>query len=284
MSRARPSLDPDAARRVVEIALAEDLGGAGDITTHAVVDAGATAAARLIAKADGIVCGLDVARLAFSLVDASVAFEPRCEDGDAIVAGRTIAGVEGPARAILAAERTALNILQHLSGVATLTARAVRAAAGSRAEIYDTRKTLPGLRALAKYAVAVGGGVNHRPGLYGGILLKDNHIKVAGGIAAAVERVREAYGDEIPVEVEAETLAQVREALEAGAGTVMLDNMSIETMASAVALVGGRAVLEASGGITPADVEEVAATGVDRISMGALTDAVRLDISLEIDI
>lgn len=277
-----PKLDLAAARRVVDAALAEDLKAPGDITSEAVIGENVRAAGRLVAKEAGVVCGLDVARLVFEAVDEAIELRAETADGKRVVAGETFATVDGPARGILAAERTALNIMQHMSGIATLTAEAVARAAGTRARIFDTRKTLPGLRDLEKYAVAVGGGVNHRMGLFDAVLLKDNHISVAGGIAEAVAAVRARQGREAPIEVETETLDEVREALDAGADVIMLDNMGVDTIREAVSIVGGRATVEASGGIRPKDVEEIAATGVDRISIGELTDAPRLDISLEI--
>jgi len=278
----QPELDTAAARRAIEAALGEDLGAVGDITSDAVVGDDIMTTGRLIAKQSGVICGLEVARLTFDTVDHRVRLVADVREGEQVDPGRALAAVTGPAKGILAAERSALNLLQHLSGIATLTAEAVARTAGTRAKILDTRKTLPGLRSLEKYAVAVGGGVNHRLGLFDGVLLKDNHIALAGGIQAAMRSVRDSLGEDISVEVEAETLDQVREAVGAGANVIMLDNMSLEMMTEAVGVVGGRAVLEASGGITLERVEEIAARGVDRISIGALTDAPRLDISLEI--
>jgi len=270
------------AARVVEIALKEDLDGETDVTSDAVIapDLGATAV--LVAREEGVVCGLPAARLAFSAVDESVAFEPAVNEGSEVAGGLVLARVTGPARSLLLAERTALNLLQHLSGVATLTSKAVRLAKGTRARIFDTRKTTPGLRLLEKYAVAVGGGCNHRMGLFDGILLKDNHIALAGGVERAVEAARGANGGRFEVEVEVETLDELAEALRAGADVIMLDNMSVKMMRRAVGMVGGAAVVEASGGIGLDRVEEVAATGVDRISIGSLTSGARLDIALEI--
>ncbi len=280
----RPKLDVAAARRVIETALAEDLGAAGDITTDAVMGEDTMAAGRLIARQTGVVCGIDVARLVFESVDDRIRLDAETHDGARVDVDQTIARVAGPAKGILAAERTALNLLQHLSGIATLTSEAVARTAGTRAKILDTRKTLPGLRSLEKYAVTVGGGESHRRGLFDGVLLKDNHIALAGGIGPAMRSIKGSLGEDVSVEVEAETLDQVSEAVEAGADVIMLDNMSLEMMAEAVRLVAGRALLEASGGITLERVEEIAARGVDRISIGALTDAPRLDISLEIGI
>lgn len=276
-------LDMDVAGRVIETALEEDLDEHGDITSMAIVAAETGATGRLVTRKAGVICGLEVARLVFNVVDPSVEFAAFVDEGARVDPGLRVATVSGPARSILAAERTALNLLQHMSGVATVTAEAVDTVARTHAEIFDTRKTLPGLRALEKYAVAVGGGRNHRMGLFDTILLKDNHIKIAGGVTAAVAAVRAKHGHNVPIEVETETPAEVREALAAGVDIIMLDNMSAGEMIDAVRIVDGRATVEASGGITLDSVEETARTGVDRISMGALTDAARLDISLEID-
>lgn len=279
----KPTLDMAIARRVIETALAEDLGDDGDTTTAAVISEDARARGRLIAREAGVICGLDVAAMVFAVVDDSVVFKSEFVDGAGVKDGAELATVAGRAQPIFAAERTALNLLQHLSGVATVTARAVQSTAGTKARIFDTRKTLPGLRELEKYAVAVGGGINHRMGLFDGLLVKDNHLKLVGGVADAVACCRRQYGRAASIEVEAETLGQVEEALAAGVDVIMLDNMTIAQVKEAVRLVATRAVLEVSGGITPEDVEEMAWTGVDRISMGVLTDAARMDISLEID-
>jgi nicotinate-nucleotide pyrophosphorylase (carboxylating) len=257
--------------------LAEDVGD-GDLTSASVVPEGATLRASLLLKERGVVCGLGVAESVFRELDPDVRFEPLVADGDE--ARGEVARAEGNARALLTGERTALNLLGRLSGIATLTRRYVDAVAGTHATILDTRKTTPGLRALEKLAVRCGGGENHRFGLYDGILIKDNHLRVAGGIAAAV---RAASDQGVPVEIECDTLADVREALAAGADIVLLDNMTPLDLREAVQLVGGRARTEASGGVTLDTVDAVARTGVDFISIGALTHSARsLDVSMEV--
>jgi nicotinate-nucleotide pyrophosphorylase (carboxylating) len=228
-----------------------------------------------------VVCGIDVVRQVFAAVDRSVVFTPACSDGVSVVAGDIIARFTGDAVLLLQGERVALNLMQRMSGVATLTARFVKAVAGTKARIVDTRKTTPGLRVLEKYAVRVGGGINHRTGLYDGVLLKENHIAAAGGITAAVSRVRSYIPHTLKIEIETETLAEVGEALTAGADIIMLDNMSNEMMRAAVELIAGRALTEASGGVNLATVAGIAATGVDIISVGALThSAPAMDISM----
>jgi nicotinate-nucleotide pyrophosphorylase (carboxylating) len=257
--------------------LAEDV-GEGDLTSLAVIDEDATCTARLLVKEPGVVCGLVVAAEVFDRLGATL--EPLVADGDAVDAG-PVAHVEGPARGVLAGERLALNVLGRLSGIATLTRRYVDAVAGTGAIILDTRKTTPGLRGLEKHAVACSGGQNHRLGLYDGILIKDNHLRVAGSLAEAVGRAKETGA---LVEVECDTLAQVREALAAGADSILLDNMSLPELREAVELSGGQARLEASGGVTLDTVRAVAETGVDSISIGALTHSARaLDVSLEVE-
>jgi nicotinate-nucleotide pyrophosphorylase (carboxylating) len=256
--------------------LAEDLGD-GDVTSESLLDADATCEAQLLLKERGVVCGLDVASAVFAELGAH--FEPLADEG-ALSEPGPIAGVDGPARAILAGERLALNVVARLSGIATLTRRYVDAIEGTGAEILDTRKTSPGLRALEKQAVRCGGGRNHRFGLFDGVLIKDNHLRLAGSLRAAVER---AQSTGFPVEVEAETLDQVQEALEARADTILLDNMPLRDLRAAVELVNGRATLEASGGVTLATVRAIAETGVDFVSVGALTHSARaLDVSLEV--
>ena len=268
---------------VVEAALREDLGRAGDITTDAVVPADATATAHLVARREGRVAGLEIACRAFTLLDPRVRVEFRAADGDDVAAGVTLALVSGPARAILSAERVALNLLGRLCGIATQTRRVVALVAGTGARVACTRKTTPGLRALEKYAVRVGGGFNHRFGLDDAVLIKDNHVAVAGGVGEAVRRAQAAVGHLVKVEVEVTSLAQVQEALDAGAEVILLDNMSLEQMREAVALVAGRAVTEASGGITPDNAAAVAATGVDVLSLGWLTHSVpALDVALDV--
>lgn len=263
-------------------ALAEDI-RAGDITTEATVPPDLRAEAEMTAKQAGVIAGLEVAALVFSLLDTAVEFIPRVGEGEAAEPGRCVAEVRGPARAILTGERVALNFLQHLSGVATRTRRFVELVAGTGAAITDTRKTTPGLRLLEKYAVRVGGGQNHRYALDDAILIKDNHIAAAGGIRAAVERARRRGGHTTVIEVETQNRAQVEEALAAGAGIIMLDNMSPAAMRECVALIAGRAVTEASGGVNEETIRAIAETGVDLISIGALTHSVTaLDISLNI--
>ena len=267
---------------IVRAALIEDV-GAGDITTESCIPEDARSVAVLLAKSPGVVAGLDLARCAFQLLDPGVRWEPMVADG-AVVSGNreTLARITGLSRSILTAERVALNLMQRMSGVATLTARYVHAVAGTNARIIDTRKTTPGLRALEKYAVRVGGGVNHRIGLYDSVLIKDNHIKAVGGIRQAVSAARARTGHTVKVEVEASTLAQVEEAVACGADIILLDNMDCATMSKAVSLIAGRAVTEASGGIMESTVAAVAATGVDTISVGALTHSVpAMDISLD---
>jgi nicotinate-nucleotide pyrophosphorylase (carboxylating) len=258
--------------------LAEDV-GEGDVTTLATVDEDAVCEAQLVAREAGVICGLDVAAAVFAELGARL--EPLAEEGARVEPG-PIAFVEGPARAVLTGERLALNVVGRLSGIATLTRRYVEAIEGTGAEILDTRKTTPGLRRLEKDAVACGGGRNHRFGLDDGILVKDNHIRLAGGIAAAVARLH-AAGTDLSIEVEAETLDEVREALEAGAHAILLDNMTLAQLRQAVALVDGRATLEASGGVTLETARAIADTGVDFVSVGALTHSARsLDVSLEV--
>jgi nicotinate-nucleotide pyrophosphorylase (carboxylating) len=267
---------------LVRAALLEDIGRAGDITTDAIVPAGARARTALVARQAGRVAGLDLALLAFDLLDPSIAAEVQRPDGSAVAAGDAIAVLTGPARGILSAERVALNFLCHLSGIATATAAIVEAVRGHRTRVTCTRKTMPGLRTVQKYAVRVGGGANHRFGLDDAVLIKDNHIAIAGGIRCAVERVRGAVGHLVKVEVEVDTLAQLDEALAAGVDVVLLDNMPPEMLREAVAAVGGRAITEASGGITPATAPAIAATGVDLMSIGWLTHSVTaLDIGLD---
>jgi nicotinate-nucleotide pyrophosphorylase (carboxylating) len=267
---------------LVRAALLEDLGRAGDITTDAIVAADAGARTALVARRPGLIAGVDLALLAFRLADPAIAPDVQRRDGSRIEPGETIATLTGPTRGLLTAERTALNFLCHLSGIATATAAVVEAVRGTRARIACTRKTLPGLRAVQKYAVRVGGGSNHRFGLDDAVLIKDNHIAAAGGIGPAVERVRAAVGHLVKVEVEVDTLAQLDEALSAGVDAVLLDNMRVDELRAAVAVVGGRAITEASGRITPETAPAVAATGVDLISIGWLTHSVTaLDIGLD---
>ena len=262
-------------------ALAEDL-GPGDITTDACVPSRTRAQGRFLTKEQGVICGMDILCRVFALLDSAVTVTPHVTDGDWVDAGTVIAEIHGPARSILSGERLALNLLCHLSGIATKTAEAVAGVAGTKANICDTRKTTPGLRALEKYAVKTGGGKNHRFGLFDGVLIKDNHIVAAGGISAAISAARATVPHTIRIEVETENLAQVAEAIEAGADIIMLDNMDLPTMTAAVRLVAGCALTEASGNMGDKDLGAVAETGVDFISIGALTHTVRtLDISLK---
>jgi nicotinate-nucleotide pyrophosphorylase (carboxylating) len=273
-------LTADALERVVRTALEEDV-GSGDRTTEGTVPVDARCRAELLLEEAGVVCGIDAARAVFEALDPGVAFEPLLEDGGR-VAGPPVAlaRLEGSARAVLTGERTALNLLGRLSGIATLTARYVAAVEGTGTTILDTRKTTPGLRALEKYAVRCGGGANHRSGLDDAILVKENHLRIAGGIAPAVAALRNG----LPIEVEAESLADVAEALDAGADRILLDNMTPAEIAEAVALVAGCVPLEASGGITLANVRSYAETGVEFVSVGALTHSARsLHVSLEVE-
>ena len=267
---------------LVRSALAEDLGRAGDITTDAVVPAGARASARISARREGRVAGLGVALSAFRLLDPSVEIRMAAEDGEDAGAGATLALVSGPARPILSAERTALNLLGRLCGIATATRGLVRAVEGTRARIVCTRKTTPGLRMLEKYAVRMGGGSNHRFGLDDAVLIKDNHLVAAGGIRPAVERARAVLGHMVKIEVEVDGLDQLGELLDLKVDAVLLDNMDPPTLARAVAMVDGRMITEASGNMTPETVQEVARTGVDMISFGWLTHSTRnLDVGLD---
>jgi nicotinate-nucleotide pyrophosphorylase (carboxylating) len=271
----------DAIQEAVTAALAEDV-GTGDVTTDSTVSAEAVGTAAILLKEPGVVCGLAVAEAAFRALDEDIGFDALVHDGTLVTdVPAPVATVTGSERAILTGERVALNFLGRLSGVATLTKRYSDALAGTGAAVLDTRKTTPGLRALEKYAVACGGGKNHRFGLDDAVLVKDNHLRAAGSISRAVERVREA--SDLPVEVECETLDQVAEALAAGVEAILLDNMSLDGLRSAVALADGRVRLEASGGITLENIRAVAETGVDEISVGALTHSSRsLDVSLEL--
>lgn len=267
---------------LVRAALLEDLGRRGDITTDAIVPIEARAETALVARQPGVVAGLDLAFLTFRLVDPSIVVVAERRDGNRLSPGDVIATLSGPARGILTGERVALNFLCHLSGIATATAAIVEAVRGHRARITCTRKTTPGLRAVQKYAVRVGGGASHRFGLDDAVLIKDNHIAVAGGIRPAIERVRGSVGHLVKVEVEVDTLTQLEEVLAIGVDAVLLDNMDAETLRRAVAMVGGRALTEASGRITPATAAVVAATGVDLVSIGWLThSSTALDIGLD---
>lgn len=268
---------------LIKRALDEDI-GAGDITSEAIFAETDTAAGYLLAKQDLIVAGMPVFCRVFALLDARVAVTPLCPDGAGVRRGDRLATFSGPVRSLLAGERVALNFLQRLSGIATATRRYVEAAAGFPAVVVDTRKTTPGLRMLEKYAVTVGGGKNHRFGLDSMALIKDNHIRAAGGITAAVGRVREKASPFVRIEVEAETIAQVREALQAGVDAIMLDNMPPEMIREAVGVIGGRAKAEISGNVTLERIGALAATGADIISSGALTHSVTAaDISMKFE-
>jgi nicotinate-nucleotide pyrophosphorylase (carboxylating) len=271
-------------RPVLERAIDEDLADAGDITTDAVVPETATATGRIVARQAGVVAGLAIATATLGMLDDRVVVHLLAGEGERVVAGATLAVVSGPARAILTGERVALNLLGRMCGIATRTAQAVAATAGTRAVIAATRKTTPGLRALEKYAVRCGGGTTHRYGLYDAVLIKDNHLVVAGSVGAAVRAARASVGHRVTVEVEVTDLRELDEALAAAPDVVLLDNMDLETMRSAVERTGGRVVLEASGGITPDTVAQVAATGVDVISLGWLThSAPALDVALDFE-
>jgi len=281
----RPSnrllLAEDALERVVAAALAEDV-GTGDVTTEATVDTDAVGTAELVTRTAGVVAGLAAVEAVFRALDPEIRFEPLVEEGGLVREPVAVARVSGSLRAILTGERTALNFLGRFSGIATLTRRYVDAVAGTGVAILDTRKTTPGLRVLEKRAVASGGGRNHRFGLSDGVLVKDNHLRAAGSVRAAVERLRAAT--DLPVEVECDTLEQVEEALAAGADAILLDNMSLDELRAAAGLARGGARLEASGGVTLDTVRAVAETGVDEISIGALThSAPALDVSLELE-
>lgn len=269
--------------RLIENALLEDI-HTGDITTQAVVPGKRAATARLIAKEDLVQAGLFVAERVFKRLDSDVLFTALIQEGAHAVKGDVLATLQGNAADLLMGERVALNLLQRLSGIASLTASYVAAVQGTKARIVDTRKTTPGLRELEKHAVRVGGGINHRTGLYDGILIKENHIAAAGGISEAIRRARAYIPHTLKIEIETENLEQVDEALGAGADIIMLDNMSLVDMRSAVAAIAGRAVIEASGGVNLESVRAIAETGVDIISVGALTHSPRaMDISMLLD-
>jgi len=266
-------------------ALAEDLGIAGDITTDAVIAPEATASGVFAARKPGVIAGLDVAAAAFCHLAPAIRFDVFVPDGQKVAAGTNIARVSGNARALLTAERVALNFLGRMSGIATLTRQYVDMVGGTRAHIVDTRKTTPGLRALEKYAVRAGGGMNHRIGLFDAVLIKDNHIAVAGGIGPAIAAARSRAGHMVKIEVEVDTLDQLGEALQHPIDAVLLDNMTPDQLAQAVRLVAGRVLTEASGGVNLDTVRAIAEAGVDLISVGALThSATVLDIGLDIEI
>lgn len=275
-------LHPLLYEQTVRRALREDLGRAGDITTDSIVSPEDAASAEIVARASGRIAGLDVAACAFRILDPSLAFEIKAGDGRDVQAGETLAIARGSARALLSAERTALNFLMRLSGIATVTRELVARVAGQKAHVVCTRKTTPGLRALEKYAVRAGGGSNHRFGLDDAVLIKDNHIVVAGGISEAIERVRRRAGHMVKIEVEVDTLEQLEQALRHEVDAVLLDNMPVAMLAEAVLMTGGRALTEASGGVTIETAAAIAATGVDLISVGWIThSAPALDLSLD---
>lgn len=269
--------------RLIEQALLEDI-HTGDITTLAVVAGKRPASARLIAKEHLVVAGLFTAARVFSALAAEIRFNALLDEGASAAPGTVLATVQGDAAPLLMGERVALNLLQRMCGIATLTSSFVAAVAGTKARIVDTRKTTPGLRQLEKYAVRIGGGINHRTGLYDGVLIKENHITAAGGITEAIRRARAYIPHTLKIEVETETVLQVDEALAAGADIIMLDNMSLDEMRAAVAIINGRALVEASGGVNLERVRAIAETGVDIISVGALTHSPRaMDISMLMD-
>lgn len=281
-ARIIPNLPQVMLEPLVRAALLEDLGRAGDITSDAIVPAEARGQTRLVARQPGVLAGLELARLAFRLIDPEIRFQVLLADGARLEPGSEIARIEGPARGMLTAERTALNFLGHLSGVATATASIADAIAHTRCKVTCTRKTMPGLRAVQKYAVRVGGGSNHRHGLDDAVLIKDNHVAFAGGVAQALARARAAVGHMVKIELEVDTLEQLDEALAAGVDVVLLDNMDHDTLREAVRRVDGRAVTEASGRITPETAPAIAATGVDLMAVGWLTHSARvLDIGLD---
>jgi nicotinate-nucleotide pyrophosphorylase (carboxylating) len=275
-------LPKDAVRDIVARALAEDI-GSGDLTTIGAIDADAQCRARIEVRGEGVIAGLPVARQVFLALDPRIEFGELMGDGERVSPGAVVAQLSGSTRAVLTAERTALNFLQRMSGIATLTADYVAAVQGTQTRIVDTRKTAPGLRLLDKYAVRVGGGWNHRMGLFDGILIKDNHLRAAGGVGEAVARARDAAHHLVNIEVEVQTLDEVEEAIESGADIILLDNMTLGDVRDAAGLVAGRCEVEVSGGVDLSTVRGVAECGVDYISVGALThSASALDLALEI--
>jgi nicotinate-nucleotide pyrophosphorylase (carboxylating) len=266
----------------VRAALMEDLGLAGDITSATVIPADHRSTVVMAARKPGVIAGLDAAELAFQLIDPAIVMSRHVPDGASVKAGDVIATIEGPSRGLLTAERTALNFMGHLSGIATVTAEIVAAISGTRASVVCTRKTTPGLRALEKYAVRAGGGMNHRFALHDAVLIKDNHVAIAGGVAEAIRRAKAGAGHMVKIEVEVDTLEQLRHAMDIGVDAVLLDNMTPEELREAVAIVKGRAITEASGGITPSSAASIAGAGVDLLSIGWIThSAPTLDIGLD---
>lgn len=279
------ALPPLLVAETVRAALLEDLGRAGDITTQATIPATARARAAIAAREEGVIAGLALAREAFVQMDGAIVFEARMADGAMAASGEIVARIEGPARGVLSAERVALNFLGRLSGVATLAARYAQKIAHTRARVCDTRKTTPLLRAFEKYAVRCGGGANHRFGLDDAVLIKDNHIAVAGGVVPALRAAKSFVGHLVKIEIEVDDLDQLREVLAEGADAVLLDNMAAAELREAVALIGGRMIAEASGGVSLETIAEIAETGVDLISVGALTHSARvMDLGLDIEI
>ena len=277
-----PALAEVLLKPLVEAALTEDLGRRGDVTSQATIPADMRAQLQIKARQAGVICGMDLARLSFALIDEQIEFIAKVNDGATVEAGTVLATVRGNARNLLTAERTALNFMTHLSGIATDTKKIVDSVAEYPTQITCTRKTIPGLRIIQKYAVRCGGGRNHRLGLDDAILIKDNHIAIAGNIKTAIQQAQNFAGHLIPIEVEVDTLGQLEQALEAGVNLVLLDNMAPEVLSKAVAMCKGRAKTEASGGITPETVQAVAETGVDFIAMGYLTHSTTaLDIGLD---
>ena len=280
--KTEPTLDEVLLKPLVQAALTEDLGRRGDITSQATIPADRQAQLQIKARQAGVICGMDLARLSFALVDAQIEFIAQVTDGERVAAGTVLAIVRGNARQLLTAERTALNFMTHLSGIATDTQNIVDSIAEYPAQITCTRKTIPGLRIIQKYAVRCGGGRNHRLGLDDAILIKDNHIAIAGDIKTAIQQAQEFAGHLIPIEVEVDTLEQLSQALDAGASLVLFDNITPDILSQAVAMCKGRAKTEASGGITPETVQAVAKAGVDFIAMGYLThSSTALDIGLD---
>jgi len=267
-------------QRIIRSALQEDI-GTGDITTRATVDPDTVSRAELVAREKFVLAGVRVGEQVFKTLDPEISFEALVEDGQTVERGNVLAWIKGPAAILLQGERVALNLLQRMSGIATSTAEYVRAIEGTGATIVDTRKTMPGLRALDKYAVRVGGGTNHRTALYDGVLIKENHIRAAGGIGTALERARNSIPHTLKIEIETSSLGEVKEALAGGADIILLDNMGLKELEESVALVGDRALTEASGGVNLETVRAIAESGVDLISVGALTHSSRaIDISM----
>ncbi len=278
------SKELQAAETLIRLALDEDVANIGDITTDNLIPAETRRKAYMVAKADGVIAGLPIAEMVFRQLDQSLVWEPQVEEGAKVTNGTVLVRFEASYRALLTAERTALNFFQRLSGIATMAGKYAEAVKDTKTVILDTRKTLPGFRILDKYAVKTGGATNHRIGLFDMVMIKDNHIEVAGGITPAVEQIKAKIPAEIKIEVETTTLEQVQEALNAGADIIMLDNMDNATMSKAVAMINGKAKVEASGNMTLERLKEVAATGVDYISIGALTHSVQaMDISQRLE-